>query len=340
MSGTAVDGVAERVLTTLLAMQRQSWEQGVTGHAALDLGRSDLVRAVARDAVTRQAPDGRLAEIDAAGLVNSAAAGEAVLEAASAAAGTPAGEELAQALDRQVRWLLQDCPRAQDGTLFHLAGTREVWVDTVYMVVPLLVATGHVAEAAAQVDGHRRRLFDEGTGLYAARWDEDAGRRCDPRAWGTGNGWVVAALARALRGFGAHSGAHPGAGPEADFHRAAAGHARRVLDACLEHRRPDGVFTDVVDDPTTFSEANLAQMLAFACFTGAADGWLPPGYAGVGRSLLAAARARVDEAGFVTGVCGAPRFDRQGTSAEAQAFFLLATAAEARLRSLTAPAQR
>jgi unsaturated rhamnogalacturonyl hydrolase len=199
------------------------------------------------------------------------------------------------------------------------------------MVVPLLVTTGHVEEAARQLDGHRRRLFDEGSGLYAARWDEDAGRLGDPRAWGTGNGWVVAAVARALRSLGA--GASDG--PAAAFREAASAHARRVLDACLAHRRADGVFTDVVDDPTTFSEANLAQMLAFTALSGAADGWLPPQYADAGRSLLAAARARVDEDGFVTGVCGAPRFDRQGTSAEAQAFFLLATAAQDRL-----PAER
>lgn len=67
---------------------------------------------------------------------------------------------------------MNDAPRADDGTLFHLEGTHEVWVDTVYMV-PLLVLAGEVEEAAAQLAGHRARLFDESAGLYAARWDED-----------------------------------------------------------------------------------------------------------------------------------------------------------------------
>ncbi|WP_432573835.1 glycoside hydrolase family 88 protein [Kineococcus sp. SYSU DK005] len=313
-----MDGTTRRALGALLALQRQSWEQGVTGHALLDLGEDAAARVVARGAVLLQEPDGRLASLHDEGLVNGAAATE-VVDRVARATGDPA---LAAARDRQVRWLLQGCPRADDGTLFHLAGSRQVWADSVYMVVPALAATGHAERAAAQLEGHRRRLFDERTGLYAARWDEDAGELCDARAWGTGNGWVVAAIARTLHLLGGGAG---------DLRAPLAAHAREVLQACLRHRREDGAFGDVVDDPASFGEANLAQMLAYAVLTGVADGWLDPGLAGTGRDLLAAGRARVDADGLVTGVCGAPRFDRQGVSAEAQAFLLLATAAERRL---------
>jgi unsaturated rhamnogalacturonyl hydrolase len=309
-----VDDDQRRVLAVLMAMQRQSWEQGVASHAILDLGLHDLAPIMARDAVTRQTAAGKLAEIDDYGTVNCAANGEVVRWAASAGA----DDALAAAIDRQLQWLLVTCPRAADGTVFHIEGTHEVWVDTVYMVVPLLVLSGHVDEAARQLDGHRLRLFDETSHLYAARWDEDARRLTSPQKWGTGNGWVVAGIARALRHLG--SQAHP-------FRRTAAEHARLVIDACLSHRDQDGLFHDVVDDPSTFGEANLAQMLAYGILAGVADGWLPDAYATHGRSLVDSARRQLDAAGFVTEVCGAPRFDRQGTSAEAQAFFLLATAA-------------
>jgi unsaturated rhamnogalacturonyl hydrolase len=311
-----------RVLTALLAMQRKSWEQGVTGHALLDLGRHDLLRPMARDAVLRQAPDGRLAEVDAEGLVNSAANGELVRWAAEAT-GDP---ELADAFERQLRWLQQACPRADDGTLFHLAGGHEVWSDTVYMVVPLLAAVGDLEGAQQQLDGHRRRLFDPYRRLYAARWDEDSQRLSLPALWGTGNGWVAAGLARALRQLKASGHVHGG-----DFEREATAHAREVIDASLSYRRPDGLFHDVLDDPSSFVEANLAQMLAYAIFSGVADGWLPGEYAGAGASLLASAQANIDADGLVTGVCGAPHFDRPGVSAEAQAFFLLASGAAQRL---------
>ena len=181
----APDDPQARVLEALLGMQRQSWEQGVASHALLDLGLDSLVEVMARDAVTRQTAAGKLAEIEDGGIVNSAANGEAVRWAA----GRSGNARLADAFDRQLRWITHDAPRAGDGTLFHIEGTREVWVDTVYMVVPFLVLAGELTQAAAQLAGHRARLFDESAGLYAARWDEDTRRLTSGAFWGTGNGW-------------------------------------------------------------------------------------------------------------------------------------------------------
>ncbi|HET6530930.1 MAG TPA: glycoside hydrolase family 88 protein [Actinoplanes sp.] len=292
----------KRVLAALLAMQRQSWEQGVAAQACRDIGRDDLVRLLAHAAVTRQAADGRLADVDGeTGAVNGAACGEAALISG-----------YADAAGRQLDWLVRRAPRDADGTLFHLLDGREVWADTVYMVVPFLALAGRPDLAVAQVEGHRRRLCSEG--LYAAVWSADTGalRRAD--RWGGGNGWVVAGIARAIR-------------LTPDLRTDLAGHAREVLDACLALRRPDGLFHDVLDDPATFVETNAAQMFAYAALTGAADGWLPPSYADTGRDLLAAAARKVDESGLVREACGSPTFDHPGTSAEAQAFHLLATAA-------------
>ncbi|MEU9740897.1 glycoside hydrolase family 88 protein [Micromonospora chersina] len=315
------DDTTDRVLAALLAMQRQSWEQGVTGHALLDLGLGELAVLVADAAVTRQHPDGRLGDVSGeAGAVNGAACGEVVRYAAT----TDGDARFTAALDAQLDWLLTRAPRAADGTLFHLLDGRQVWADTVYMVVPLLALVGRTDLAAVQVDGHRRRLFDPRTGLYAARWDEDRGELDQPQPWGTGNGWVVAGIARALRLAPDWS-----AGLRAEL----AGHARTVLAACLAHRADDGLFPDVLDDPGSFREANTAQLLGYAALTGVADGWLPASWLGTGAELLAAAGRRVDRRGRVTGVSGAPDFTRPGTSPEAQAFHLLGHAALVRARA-------
>jgi len=312
----ALDVDQQRVLGALLAMQRQSWEQGVTSHALLGLGQDRLVEVMARDSVTHQTASGKLADLNDSGTVNCGAAGEALLWAIERGGDS----QLQEGYDRLLRWLLHECPRAEDGTLFHIQGTRECWVDSVYMVVPFLVVAGRLEEAVQQFEGHRSRLFDAEAGLYGWRWDENVGRMTHPEHWGTGNGWVVAGIARTLRLLD---------GRAAGFAAGAAEHARTVLDACLAHRRrDDGLFCNIVDDPTTFAETNLAQMLAYGIFTGVADGWLPAGYQSIGHSLVESARQQVDEHGFVTRVCGAPHFDHQGTSVEAQCFFLLATAAE------------
>jgi unsaturated rhamnogalacturonyl hydrolase len=139
-----------------------------------------------------------------------------------------------------------------------------------------------------------------------------------PEHWGTGNGWVVAGIARAMRSGGQRDPWFRTAGPE---------HARIVIDAVLAAAELFGGFHDVLDDPTTFPEGDVRQMLAYGILAGVADGWLPASYRADGERLVAAARLAVDDQGFVTGVCGAPRFARPGTSPEAQAMFLLATAA-------------
>jgi unsaturated rhamnogalacturonyl hydrolase len=284
--------VIDPVLLAMLAMQRLSWEQGIAAHAALDLGLDDLVVLLAEAAVTRQAPDGRLGTVDAeSGVVNGAACGEAVLHAARLT-GDPRWRVAAAG---QLGWLTARAPRAADGTLFHLLSNRQVWVDSVYMVVPLLAMAGRPDLAVGQLDGHRRRLYDPGSGLYAAVWDEDAGVLARADHWATGNGWVVAGIARALR----HAPGWP-----AEVAGRLAAHATEVIDACLALRGADGLFHDVLDDPATFPEANTAQMLAYAVLTGVADGWLGAGYREVGHDLLATARRTVDGRGLVTRACG------------------------------------
>jgi unsaturated rhamnogalacturonyl hydrolase len=317
MIGSAAvhDDVEQRVLLALLAMQRLPWEQGVAAHAAADLGRQDLLWLLAREAVVRRAPAGPLANVEDVGIVNGAAAGESVLWLAE----QTGSDEDRGALAGQLDWILRTAPRAPDGTIFHIKGTEQVWVDSVYLVVPLLTATGHADAAMAQLDGHRRRLHDDASGLWSHIWDEPSGRLERAAHWGSGNGWVAAGLARALRADAA-----------APYRNALVEQARGVIDACLGWRRADGLFHDVVDDASTFVETNLAQMLAYSILTGVADRWLERGWIEVGRDLRRAAAAKVDEHGLVQGACGAPHFDHSGTSAEAQAFFLMAAASERR----------
>jgi unsaturated rhamnogalacturonyl hydrolase len=193
------------------------------------------------------------------------------------------------------------------------------------MVVPLLVVAGDIDEASRQIEGHRRRLFDPSTGLYGWRWNEHEQRATHPEHWGTGSGWVVAAIARALHLMtDATLYTDSGSGAAAFAERSAA-HARTVIDACLETADASGRFHNILDDHDSFVEGNVGQMLAYAMLTGVADGWLPQRYASRGQGLVREARARVDNLGLVQEACGSPHFDRQGTSAEAQAFFLLAT---------------
>lgn len=305
----------ERLWSALLAMQRLAWEQGVASQAALDEGRLDLACAIARDAIAHQDFEGRLGATGDSGLVNGGALGEAV--ALLAAGGD---DQAAAALDRQRWWFLRWSPRDDEGVVWHLPASQEVWVDSIYMVVPLLTLTGDVAPADMQYRMHREHLWDEPTGLYRHRVNTVTGERVRGALWASGNGWAAAGIARALRVGGQRVPSEMRGRWQAQ--------TRELLDALMRWETADGRFHNVLDDAATFTDGTAGLMFAYAAFTGVADGGLPSVYAESALRWREAALARVDAAGVVRGVAGAPHFESDGASAEAQAFALMALTAE------------
>jgi unsaturated rhamnogalacturonyl hydrolase len=305
----------DKVKHALLATQRHSWEQGVSAQAFLELGDDALVVLMAKEAVLRQREDGRLGVVGANHAVTDPAAnGEAVLYAARLIG----DQALEAAGQRMLSFLMQEAPRTQDGTLHHLVTQPQVWIDSMYMGPPFLAVAGEPHEAVRQIEGMRRLLWLPGKQLYAHQWDDGtrAFRRAD--CWGVGNGWAAAGITRVLRSL-----------PEGmqEEKSRLVGYVREVVDGCLAHQRADGLYHDVVDDPSTFVETNLAQMLAYTIYRGIQGGWLNAAYRAHADRMRSAAHAQVDEYGLVQGVCGAPSFDHSGTAPEGQAFFLLMEAA-------------
>ena len=306
-----------RVRRAMLAMQRASWEQGVAAQACLEEGDWDLTTLLAREAVLRQDRSGKLAQLYSdAGVTDAGAAGEPVIFAALST-----GEaRLRQAAERMLGYFLKLAPRSAEGVLFHVVPNPdgEHWSDSAWMAPPFLALAGQPAEAVRQLRGLRARLLLPGRGLFAHRWNETKGSFIRPAPWGVGNGWVAAGCVRVI--------AHLPAEMQAE-RAELAGWVRELLDACLALQRPDGLFHDVVDDPSTFVETNLAQMLAWTIYRAVAAGWLDRGMLAHAERMRAAAVAKVDRDGFVQDVCGAPYFDAPGVATEGQAFFLMMEAA-------------
>lgn len=296
-------------------MQRHSWEQGVAAQAFLELGVTNTAILLAREAVQRQHADGRLACMhDHEGVTDSAAVGEALFIAAQIT-GEP---ELQTALEAQLNYLLKNAPRAGDGTLFHVIDAKEVWVDSMFMAPPFLAVTGQVEEAIRQIQGIKRRLWNPEKKLYAHIWNEDQNILKRAAHWGVGNGWAAAGITRVIRVL-----------PQAwaDEKHKLGLHVREIIDGCLAYQRQDGLFHDVADQADTFVETNLAQMLAYSIYRGISGEWLPLPYKEQADKMRTAVHLKVDDSGYVQGVCAAPRFDRAGTAPEGQAFFLLMEAA-------------
>jgi len=303
-----------RAMAAAMAMQRHDWEQGIMAQAMLEAEERVTVILLTKAAIVQRMPDGRLAVVHSGGTTDPSMGGAAYAKAAE----WTADPLIRQAVDGLLNWIRNKAPRNAGGVLYHVFDAPEMWSDGFNCAPPFLAAMGFFDEALRQIEGYRERLWNPEKQLLAHIWDDGKRQFKDGNFWGGGNGWAAAGLTRVIRSLPAER--------RADRERLA-GFAREIIDGCLRYQRPDGLFHDVVDQPATFVETNLAQMLAFATYEGLRGGWLPASYWKHADAMRAAARARMDAFGFVQGVCSAPNFDRAGTSTEGQAFCIMMEAA-------------
>jgi unsaturated rhamnogalacturonyl hydrolase len=304
-------GMIEKVRTAMLSMQRATWEQGVAMQAMLESGQPDLVILMAKDAVLRQSEDGRLAMLgEEFALSDAACPGEAVLWAAKRT-GDPV---LMNGFEKMVDYVMNKAPRTKEGIIYHFTNIPQVWSDINYMLPPFLAVAGECHEAMKQIKGVRGMLWNNDKKMLSHMWDCEKNEFARRDFWGVGNGWTAAGLARVIR-------AMPDSMKSekeylAEYHK-------ELLDGCLKYMRPDGLFHNVVDNPGSFVETNLSQMLAYSIYRGVKGGWLEKSHLEKADKMRAAASGKVDELGLVQGVCGSPEFDHPGTATEGQAFFIM-----------------
>ena len=304
-----------KVKRAMMAMQRYAWEQGVAAQALLELEHEEDVILMAKDAVLRQLEDGRLAVVSSNhGVTDPAANGEAVLWAAR-----KTGEKkLKKGAEKMLDYLLNKAPRTEDGTLHHVDHKSQVWIDSVYMAPPFIAVAGRPDEAVRQIEGFRKLLWNPEKKLFSHIWDDGANDFLREDCWGVGNGWAAAGMTRIIKALPQEM---------AEDKIRLIRYTKEVIDGCLAHQRDDEFFHDVVDNPETFVETNLSQMLAYSIYRGVRGGWLEDSYLEHADRMRKAAHTKVDEYGLVQDVCGAPFFESPGTATEGQAFFLLMEAA-------------
>jgi unsaturated rhamnogalacturonyl hydrolase len=303
--------ITEKVKAALFTMQRRTWEQGVAMQAMLEMGEEELVILMAKDAVLYQSTDGRLAMIgEDSALTDAASPGEAVLWAAK----KTGDSRLMDAFKKLLDYMMNKAPRNEDGIIYHFTNIPQIWSDSNYMLPPFLAAAGEYNEALKQIRGVRSVLWNNDKKLLSHMWDCEKKAFARKDFWGVGNGWTVAGLTRVILAL-----------PDsmAEEKKYLVQYIQDIIDGCLVNIREDGLFHNVVDNPQSFVETNLSQMLAYSIYRGIKGGWIDESYEEKADKMRAAARAKVDELGLVQGVCGAPEFDHAGTAAEGQVFFLL-----------------
>ena len=343
-----------------------------------------LIHGLVHDSIVRQGMDGRLAVVlNGDGSSDTSALDPACIgESLHFLYDKPEVDQqsLRQAARLMLQYILNDCPKyfVRDPTslgkkayLFsHRVDAVQIWSDSVFMLPPFLASSAifyslHpdsqfdpptlIRHALSQVI-LAREVLQADTGEWHHIHDFTENRTIGNEFWGVGNGWVCGGIIRLFRVI-ARSLEND---PPTPLHDALLNDSGVVsslrncyrilqytLDTSLSHIRPDGLFSNIIDNPTTFVETNLSQQLAYTIYrlldlhshsSQRVLQYLHLSSMEVGRSrvlkrhadlMFEAASEKVDKWGFVQGVCGSPNFDRSGTAAEGQAWAILMNVARA-----------
>lgn len=140
-------------------------------------------------------------------------------------------------------------------------GSKELWVDGMYMMCPFMARYGDAAgddtaidEAVRQATVHAKRLQDPHTGLFRHVWQEQPNTFLQPTFWARGNGWAAAAILDVLQYLPA---AHPGRDDLIETFRT---HAAALVD----QQDDSGFWHNIIDDPETMPETSGTLMFAYA----------------------------------------------------------------------------
>lgn len=309
----------KQIEKAMLCMTRQCWEQGVAAQVLMELGHLEETALMAHDMVLRQSGDGRLCNVEnTPAVTDSAFCVPAVYEVAE----RTGNERYKKAVQKNIVFFLRDARRAEDGTLYHMIDTADIWADSAAFLPYALALTGHVKEGIAQMDGICRRLYDQKSGLYFHMWNEEKKDFTRPVLWGIGNGWILTGLIRLYRVV-KEAGMAETERIEQEM--------LRLLDKMTQMLDQEYLLHDVLDDADSFRESESSAMLAYAIYSLEAEGVLPDGFWEMAEGIRLALSAKITTEGLVSDACSSPDFVRPGTAVECQAHFLMME--EARRRS-------
>ncbi|EJZ18883.1 glycoside hydrolase family 88 protein, partial [Rhizobium sp. Pop5] len=201
-------------------------------------------------------------------------------------------------------WLVKELPKTEDGGFQHVVKERlndgELWDDTLFMAGLFLAQAGvlcgrndWIDEAVYQFVIHTRYLSDPVSGLWYHGWTFNGRHNFANAFWARGNAWITVAIPELF-----------------DLVPTLAEKDRRFLSNVLvsqvrslkKYQRPDGMFTTLLDDPSSPLETSATAGIAYGILRAIDAGILDESDKVYAERALAAVLAEIDEEGVVHGV--------------------------------------
>ncbi len=174
-----------------------------------------------------------------------------------------------------------------------LSWQTRYWIDDMYMISAIqsqaFVVTNdsnYINRAAFEMVSYLDKIQKANGLFYHA---EDA-----PFFWGRGNGWMAAGMCELL-----------GLLPESNIYRSRIlkSYHQMMKTLCL-YQKDDGLWGQLVDDPTTWSETSGSAMFTYAMIRGVRKGWLDKSiFVPVIRKAWKALISHINEYGDIDSVC-------------------------------------
>lgn len=301
----------EKIIQAVLCMTRQCWEQGILGQALMEAGKEELWEIAARDMVVRQSMDGRLCNVENTPAVTDSSF---CIPAVYLLWKKTGKEEYRKAAEKNIQFLLNKAERSDDGILYHMINTKEIWADSAAFLPYSLALAGFYKEAYRQMEGICSRLYKKESGLYFHIWDDREKRFLRPLPWGVGNGWILTGLLRTLLIWN----------PEyAEEEKQMKKRFFELLENILGLETKNHGFCDILDDNTSFEESETAAMTAYTIYRGIKEGLLENTYMVRADRIREALYKKTDDRGIVADASGSPDFIEKGTSVECQAHMIM-----------------
>lgn len=304
-----MENIIHKVKMAMLCMTRQCWEQGVMATALWETGEQKLLDLAVYDMVLRQTEDGRLCNVENT---------RAVTDSSFCIPSTwlygkmTGNQRYIKAAEANMDYLLYRAERSKDGILYHICGTNEIWADSAAFLPYSMALLGYQEQGILQMKGILRKLKSD-SGRYFHKWDEKAGGWARKAEWGIGNGWILTGL---LRLYLVLPEEHP---EKQGFLES----FQSLLDAILECESRSHLFHDILDEPDTFLETEISEMVAYSIYRGIQEKMLPESYLKRADEIRKAVYGKIDETGKLRDSSSSPFFEQPGTAVESQAHFLM-----------------
>lgn len=228
--------------------------------------------------------------------------GSLTLEAAGAP-GAPDVSIVRTLADDIARFIRDDVPRTEDGAFFRIdpTGERTLWADDLYMSVPFLVRYAALSGdsswldlAARQFILYRKYLYMPSCDLFSHVYDFLRGAPSEV-PWGRGNGWVMFSLSELMLRL-----------PEGHaLYRELAGLYRSFAAGVLRCQGADGMWRQVLNDPSSYAETSGTAMMICGLSRGVRLGLVDANTAipAVLSAWEGLTHCAIDRMGNVHGVC-------------------------------------